>query len=94
MGLLDAFRHRNAQPEGDLPKIEFGFRDEGVIYTLRGRRLEVSTTWTNCDRYAANQSRAVICLELGMLVDHTVDVDREDPLFTALLIDLEVTLLG
>ena len=47
-----------------------------------------------CDRYAANQSRAVICLELGMLVDHTVDVDREDPLFTALLIDLEVTLLG
>ena len=59
MGSLDASGGRRGEKSGDeTPKLEFGFRGEGVICTLGGRRVEVASSWHNGERLYPGTMRA------------------------------------
>ena len=51
MGLFDVFRRRRQErPDDDSPKLEYGFRGEGLIYTQDGRWVEMITGWSKGER--------------------------------------------
>jgi hypothetical protein len=48
MGFFDFLHKRDSEDSG--PKIHRGFRGEGILYSYRGKSIELDFTWCNGDR--------------------------------------------